>query len=186
MKLTLAHLWDGQPVPASEHVHLALGEWEGGLEIRVDAPGPFDPPPPGPAGPCWGLWEHEVVEVFVAGPGPAYTEIELGPHGHHLVLRLEGTRQVVQRELPLDYSVSGAVGPQAEGPQAEGRWQGVARLDRNLLPPGPHRLNAYAIRGEAGARRFLAWQAVPGEEPDFHQLSCFAPVGALLPGTATD
>jgi len=176
MKLTLAHQWDGQLVSASEHVHLVLGEWDGGLEIRVDAPGPSDPAPPGPAGPCWGLWEHEVVEVFVAGEGMSYTEIELGPHGHHLVLRLEGIRKVVQRELPLDYTVS----------SAEGRWQGVARLDRDLLPRGPHRMNAYAIRGEAGARRYLAWQPLPGAEPDFHQLSCFAPVGVLPPGAATD
>ena len=180
MKLTLAHLWDGQPVPPSEHVHLVLGEWEGGLEIRVDAPGPWDPAPPGPVGPFWGLWEHEVVEVFVAGEGLSYTEIELGPHGHHLVLRLEGPRQVVQRELPLDYTVSRAVGPRSEG-----RWQGLARLDRNLLPPGPHRMNAYAIRGEGSKRRYLAWQPVPGVEPDFHQLSCFAPVGVLPPASTT-
>jgi hypothetical protein len=171
VKLTLAHLWDGQPVSASEHVHLALGEWGGGLEIHVDAPGPQDPAPPGPAGPLWGLWEHEVVEVFVAGEGPSYTEIGLGPHGHHLVLRLEGVRRVVQRELPLDYTVS----------CSGGRWQGVARLDWNLLPSGPHRMNAYAIRGKGIDRRYLAWQPVPGVEPDFHQLSCFAPLRVLPP-----
>ncbi len=170
MKLTLSHLWDGQPVPTEEHIHLALGTWEGGLEVRVDAPGPWDPTPPGPAGPFWGLWEHEVVEVFVAGENLEYTEIELGPFGHHLVLRLRGTRKVVQKELPLVYTVV----------RSAGRWRGVARVDRALLPPGPHRMNAYAIRGRGEARRFLSWQPVPGAEPDFHQISCFARVGDLL------
>lgn len=138
------------------------------LRIEVDGPYHGDPPPPGPPGPTERLWEHEVVELFVVGHAGTdgavpYTEIELSPHGHHLVLRLLGVRQVVARELPLDFEAT------IEG----ARWRGLARLDRAFLPPGPHRVNAFALHGQGAHRRYLAWTPVGGREPDFHRIERF-------------
>jgi hypothetical protein len=56
---------------------------------------------------------------------------------------------------------------------------GTAWLPRALLPPPPHRINAYSIHGAGDARRYLAWEPVPGEVPDFHRLERF--VAATLP-----
>jgi hypothetical protein len=53
-------------------------------------------------------------------------------------------------------------------------------LDRALLPPPPHRINAYAIHGQGTARRYLALHPVLGDEPDFHRLECFREV--TIPG----
>lgn len=138
-------------------------------EIRVDAPLHGDPLPPGPAGPTAELWEYEVVELFLAGPGERYLEIELGPGGHHLVLRLEGNRQVVEERLPMDFQVR----------MSDHRWMGRAWVPTGWLPPGPWRTNAYAIHGVGSQRRYLAAFPVPGEAPDFHRLECMEALDGL-------
>jgi hypothetical protein len=163
MRLEVNLTWDGQPVDASERVVIALSATPHALSIDVDAPFHGDPPPPGHPGPCWALWEHEVVELFLVGEDDHYTEVELSPHGHHLLLRLAGVRQITERLLPLDFSarIDGA------------RWSGTAMLPWALVPPAPRRLNAFAIHGPAGQRRYLAATPVPGPVPDFHRLACF-------------
>ena len=166
LTLEIDSTWDGRPVGLDERVVMTLTADADALILEVQAPLHGDPPPPAPPGPTWGLWEHEVVELFVAGSGEEYTEIEIGPGGHHLVLRLKGRREVVERELPLALEV------ERDGAS----WRATARLDRTLLPPPPHHINAYAIHGVGPRRRYLAWRPVPGDTPDFHRLECFEPV----------
>lgn len=163
MRLEIASTWDGQPAGADEIVSLTLSATPAALRVEIDAPFHGDPPPPGAPGPCWRLWEHEVVELFVVGANEHYTELELSPHGHHLLLRLEGTRQVVEKLLPLDFSAH----------IQHTRWQGCALLPWALLPPQPQRGNAFAIYGHGTHRRYLAASPLPGPAPDFHQLSRF-------------
>lgn len=163
-ELHIASTWDGLPIAVAEQARLRLRLWPHELRIALTAPFHGDPPPSGPPGPTPQLWEHEVIEVYVAGiapaaTGPSYTEIELSPWGHHLVLRLEGIRTVTAEGLPLDLRVS----------RRSGRWLAAARLDRRWLPSPPWRINAFAIHGSALARRFLAAAALPGTHPDFHQ-----------------
>ena len=165
--LRIQNLWDGTPARPEEvvAVTLAIGS---GLSIKVDAPFHDDLPPPGPPGPTEKLWEHEVVEIFVAGAPDEdgvveYVEIELGPRGHHLVLRLRGERNIVEERLPLTYST------QHKGD----RWIGRAMLAGSLLPHRPYRVNATAIHGGGAKRRYLSWQPLPGDTPDFHQLDAF-------------
>ncbi len=163
MDLCIAQTWDGLPARPGEAVALCLEGSEKGLSLCIDAPFFADPSPPSPPGPCWGLWDYEVVELFVCGPGEQYTEIEVGPYGHHLVLRLDGVRQIIERELALDFAVQ----------RGEGRWQGRAEIPRAFLPDGPHRINAYAIHGQGEGRRYLCWSPTRGDAPDFHRLDAF-------------
>jgi hypothetical protein len=170
-RLDIACTWDGHLVGADETAAVALGFAGRELVVEVDAAFHGDPPPAGAPGPTPRLWEHEVVELFVLGAPsdagePRYTEIELSPHGHHLVLRLVGVRRAVESGLPLCFEA------RVEG----ARWIGVARLDRDLLPPPPHRVNAFAVRGTGDARRHLACFPVPGPAPDFHGLESFAKI----------
>lgn len=169
--LVVARTWDGVPVGPDEAVQLRLRREGDALRVRVEAPFHGDPAPPGAPGPCDGLWNHEVVELFLAGSGPGYLEIELGPHGHHLVLQLAGVRRVQASALPLDYRVE-------RTPQGT-RWRATARVPAAWLPPGPLRGNAYAIHGLGTARRYLAASPVPGDAPDFHRPDCFAPLPGL-------
>ena len=163
MQLTIAQTWNGEPIPESERVSVSTQIADRGLRIRVEAPFHGDPRPAAPPGSTDALWEHEVVELFVGGADQHYLEVELGPHGHFLVLVLRGVRNVTQFGLPIEYEAC------VEGE----RWQGIATVPTDHIPAAPHRINAYAIHGRGAARRYLAWQPVPGDKPDFHRLNCF-------------
>jgi hypothetical protein len=161
--LRIDRTWDGQPVAEEERATVHLVQSGALLVARVDAPYRGDPAPPAPPGPTSRLWEHEVAEIFVLGDGERYLEIEMGPHGHHLVLVLEGYRNVIESGLPLDYTA------RIEG----ARWRATARVAPELLPPAASRVNAYLAHGVGTARRHLAAFPVPGDVPDFHRLHCF-------------
>ena len=163
MCLAVASTWDGQPVPGAAVAQVELHRSAVGVRVVVDAPFHGDPAPPGPPGSTPGLWDFEVVEVFFLADGERYTEVELGPHGHHLVLQLEGVRRPVRSGLPLDFTAT----------VAEGRWRGVAWVPASHLPAGWDRLNAYAIQGLGANRCYLAWRAPGGDRPDFHRLEAF-------------
>lgn len=53
-----------------------------------------------------GLWDFEVVEAFfLCSKTEQYLEIELGPHGHHLVLFLSGRKNIIEKCLPIKWDV---------------------------------------------------------------------------------
>jgi hypothetical protein len=164
-KLVIGRTWDGELVAADERVHVSLLLGDQALIVNIEAPFHDDPPPSGPAGSFDGLWDFEVVEVFLLGAAEHYLELEFGPHGQYLALQLEGRRNVVARGLPLDY---------ASDRQAS-RWTASAEVPLDSLPAGIHACNAYAIHGLAQERRYLATYPGTGA-PDFHQLTSFQPL----------
>jgi len=156
--------WCGEPAPQPVSLSLAL---EADLfSVSIEAPYFHDPAPLSPPGRLWELWEHEVVEVYVAGPDADYIELEFGPHGHYLALRLEGERNIIDYSLPVVSYVSSIEGD---------RWRGTAELARALLPDRPHRFNAYAMHGNQPRHRLSLFPLL-GSEADFHQLSSFRPL----------
>ena len=82
---------------------------------------------------------------MLVGASATYLEVELSPHGHHLVLFLRGERNVVPRGVVLDYRAD------IEG----GRWRGVAHIPVGWLPLETTRLNAFAMHGTHETRRYL-------------------------------
>lgn len=159
---------DWQGTPASERIEVDLVRRGGELLIDIDAPFHGDPAPAQPAGRLWELWEHEVVELFIAGPAPEsrYIELEFGPHGHYLVLALHGERNIVDHDVPLK---------SYRAWRDDDRWRGHAELAAELLPAGPHRFNAYGMHGASPRQRY-ALHPLQGAEADFHQLSSFEPI----------
>ena len=163
-ELVIDRTWNGAHAEPGERLSVRLQTSASELRICIDAPFHDDPAPPMPRGTCPTLWEYETVELFVAGAGEGYLELEFGPHGHHLALCFSAVRQrVVGVEPPIAYDVA----------RAGSRWLGMAILSRTLLPGGPHRFNAYALHGTGSARRYLAWSPVPSTSPDFHQPKYF-------------
>jgi hypothetical protein len=168
MILRIAHTWDGTPLGDDEIATVEANIQDGGAAVVVTVTAPYhgDPAPPAPAGSTDRLWEYEAVELFLLGRDDAYLEIELGPHGHHLVLQLRGRRNVVAHGLAIGYHA--AIG--------RARWRGHAVIPRALLPDHVTRGNAYALHGVGPGRRHLAACPVPGPAPDFHRLDRFGSI----------
>ncbi len=166
--LQVPKTWDGCPVAASDVVDFSVQLDDKGLGVQVVAPFYGDPAPLGPGGELDGLWGYEVVELFLLGAGGHYLEIELGPHGHYLILLLDGIRQVKERLQPTHCTtrITGC------------RWQATLGLNLDQLPLPFTHINAYAIHGQGTGRCYLAAFPVPGENPDFHQPRFFG----SLPG----
>jgi len=170
-ELIVNQTWDGQPIDADERARVTLEQSREGLRVEVHASFHGDPPPPNPPGSTDRLWEYEVVELFLLGTEQQYLELELGPHGHYLALRLRGPRNLEESGLALEYQA------RLKGD----RWTGRAQLPSSYLPAsylasGPTAANAYAIHGQGSRRRYLAAHPVPGPHPDFHRLGCFRPL----------
>lgn len=164
--LTIDRAWDGAPVARSGAPYtVTLRPQADGLHIHIDAPYHDDPAPASPPGTCWALWAFEVVEVFIVGAGGRITELEVGPHGHHLTLLLRGPRDPSETGLPVAWEVSRDLEAR--------RWSASACVPRAWLPEQVTRANAFAIHGQGDARRHLAWSPLPGAEPDFHQPDAF-------------
>lgn len=166
--LTIACTWDGEALDEHERVDIALDVQDHESILKIDAPYHGDPAPTGDVGSTEQLWDHEVVELMLLGADDHYLEIELGPHGHYLLLLLEGRRNVVHQGMTMYYDAQ----------IRADRWSGRARIPHSWLPRGWDRLNAYAMYGVGTKRRHLAWQprrgATAGDRPDFHTLSTFA------------
>jgi hypothetical protein len=157
---TIAYTWDGIRIEPDETVRVTLESLHtGDLQMVVDAPFYGDPPPRLPPGPCWELWNHEVVEAFLVGADGFYLEIELGPHGHHILLHLDRPRNILEHSFPIVYQAT-IVGD---------RWQGIARIPAKLIPQDVVRANFFTIHGMEPERRYLAYAPLPGPKPDFHQ-----------------
>ncbi len=175
-RMLIASTWDGHDIDPGEQAQIVLHWDQDSLYIQVDAPFHNDPSPPGPARSTDRLWDFEVVETFIANALEAtrplhaeirYTEIELSPHGHFLILKMNGIRHPVETVVEVDYRAT------IDG----NRWQGKLSLPRHDLPDPPYVANAYAIHGTGDARTYLAATPVPGDQADFHQPHLFLPLG---------
>jgi hypothetical protein len=170
-QLMIAHDFRGQLLPVAHRGLVRLRRDGSELFIEVAAPYFADPAPSAPVGATDRLWEHEVCEVFIAGSAEHYLEVELSPHGHHLVLELNGVRRVVRSQLPIAYSAR--IEPAAPGHL--GRFIGQARVPWSYLPAPALRVNAYAIHGPRAQRCYHAHSPPGGDVADFHQLPSFVP-----------
>jgi hypothetical protein len=161
VEIRIERLWDGAPVPAEEVATMTLEVAGTNLSVEVSAPFHGDPPPQAPAGSTDGLWNYELVELFLFADGERYLELELGPHGHHLVLLFTGVRQVLRRIESVDY--------RARVELERRRWHGRLDLPIHLVPKWTSHLNAHALHGEGAARRYLSAWPSSGARPDFHR-----------------
>ena len=169
--LRVRHTWSGRELPVEEQAHLQLSVTSEGLRVVVDSPWYDDPSPTCVPGLMDGLWEYEVIELFVASEAhpSEYIEIELAPTGHRLGLRFQGERRRVG--APFDV----ALDVRCE----DGRWRGDALIDRSRLPRAPWRVNAFALNGLGENRRYLMAYRLPGDAPNFHQPAHFPAWGTL-------
>ncbi|XP_022792991.1 uncharacterized protein LOC111332003 isoform X2 [Stylophora pistillata] len=141
--------------------------------VRISVSGPFfnepNPPPCNAGAACDGLWDFEVAEVFFLGEREKYLEIELSPHGQHLLLLLNGVRKKFLDKLPINYT--------ATIDRAKNTWNGTADIPIDYFPPGVRKINAYAIHGSGNQRKYESLYPASADviNPDFHRLEFFKP-----------
>lgn len=165
--------WNSYPITDHPPIQVTFSSTDDHehLLVEIDAPFFHDPPPPCSPGPCPGLYNYEVVEVFfLNSTTDHYIELEFGPHGQHLVILLTARRQTFKQLLPLpDYNVT--------YPTAN-RWLGRVHIPRCLFPSHVDRFNAYGIHGQDENRTYEALFPAPrnSSSPDFHRLELFQPI----------
>lgn len=163
--------WNGAPIDHAPIVFQIRAQ--DSLNVLVSVSGPFfnDPgPPPCAAGSaCDGLWNYEVAEVFFLGKNEKYLEVELSPHGQHLLLLLNGVGKPFLDKMPIEYT--------AQIDRTKNTWNGIATIPMDYLPPHVGRINAYAIHGSGLNRRYESLYPASANvsNPDFHRLEFFKP-----------
>jgi hypothetical protein len=90
-----------------------------------------------------------------------YLEVELGAGGHYLILGFAGPRDLVEPHTAFRPSL--AFESDADG------WHSAVTLPWDVLPSSLCAINVFIIVGDV----HLAFRAVPGETPDFHQPAGF-------------
>eukprot|EP00795_Rhopilema_esculentum_P000217 gene217-9853_t len=149
MEFSISEQWNGEKIDHDPVILKLSTTNEGSVCLEVDAPFFDDPKPEGPAGrPFPQLWDYEVVEAFFLGKDDRYLEVELCPHGQHLVLLLNGRRKMIKDELPLEYS--------SQIDKEKKRWAGKARIPSSYFPHFVSKFNAYAIHGVNERRTYEA------------------------------
>ena len=119
------------------------------------------------------LWEYDVVECFLVGARGRYLEVELGAGGHFLVLAFEAPRRLADAHVGLS--------PERSFQRNATGWRSRVGIPWSVLPPDLRALNAFVIAGGA----HLAYHALPGARPDFHQPQRF-PAARLDPPSRHD
>lgn len=153
--------WDGSPCPDDRlWARVSMSQTKDGLLIRVEAPMIHEQKiPEAPMGTrVEGLWEYDVVEVFLVGPGHRYLEIECGAGGHFLVLGFDSIRH---RSDSYE-SFAPILRFEKTGKRV---WKSSLIIPWKMVPENLRALNAFAIM----AGQFLAYSPVSGTQPDYHQ-----------------
>jgi hypothetical protein len=154
-------LWDGNPCPDDRlWAELQLSKGKDGIKVSVQAPRLHEQSVPDvPMGSRVDkLWEHDVVELFLVGPGHEYVELELGAGGHFLVLGFSSIRKRVNDFTDFKPIVRFEH-------TSEKIWASNIVLPWKMIPENLRAINVFAIM----AGQFMAYAPVPGIEPDFHQ-----------------
>ena len=166
------------------------------LNIHIQAPLMEVTPLNKPQGRLWQLWEHEVVEIFIAGENGHYLELEFGPWGHYLALTFSGIRQILDDACHLDHF---SVEHSHHDQETPNHWISSSVIPRKYLPrlikltpqnsESPPsfawRVNAFwcfsssTIAQSASenlpneSRKLCCSSPLPGTQADFHQPQYF-------------
>lgn len=165
LTLHIDHLWNGNISPDDRlWADVELSQNKEGIIVRVHAPMLLEQTiPDAPIGSrVEGLWNFDVVELFLVGAGHQYLELELGAGGHFLILGFDSVRRRSNSYESLHPVVRFEK-------TAEKHWVSEVTLPWKIIPENLRALNAFAIM----TGQFLAYEALPGTEPDFHQPDFF-------------
>ncbi len=159
--------WHGDPLPSPLWWVLAVDPktlWfggslpGGGRRVPVARPGEY----------CEGLWEGDVLELFLKEPGGRYFELNISPEGAWWAMELSSYRSRVPYLRPPRIS-------HLDAETLDGRWSALVGIERESLPfdlSADSRIHVSGI-AHLDATRFISSRRVPASEPDFHHEEAF-------------
>lgn len=183
--LSFSKYWDGQPSNLSPYfVKFRISAESGDVLVYLDAPFHDDPAPFAPKGRLESLYEHEVVEIFLSNfrsdANSPYLEIQLGPHGHYMLVFFMKEADWKNQDPTLDLDVA----PKFSIDREAGRWAVELAIPAHFMPEPEcgvdlsvtWSVNACAAYGVGEERAYLSCYPLPGDQPNFHQLACLRPL----------
>lgn len=176
--MRLLGLVHGPRLRSEQRVSVGFGATSSEFLVRMEIRG-FEPiarfelGPPG-SGPHWGLWESDVVEVFVADLGSnsarlPYYEFQISPLGQYFELEIRTPRVAVNR----DYRSGGRWMATRLGDSGDG-WDALFRIPwtaigvKHSQVPTEVLGNVFAILGQGKDKRHLSLFTPAQDQPDFH------------------
>jgi len=189
--LSISKLWDGTTSSLEPDngykINIDIDNMSGEIILIIDAPFFNDPPPQlnhinnsKDTKRYIGLWNYEVVEVFISDcRGANYLEINIGPFGNYYLKSITTYDQNdminVDREPTVKINAH------------TNRWNAKVYIPYSIIPEPDTgfdietplaikwHVNAFAIHGNKDSREYLAATALPGKSPNFHQPKYFEP-----------
>ncbi len=165
-----------QEVTLSERVSVAFGSTQSELMVifEVESASDYVNPELSTEGSQPGLWDWDVVEVFLQNPArDRYFEFQLSPLGQHFELEILEPRKRVNDQYRSSFA------KQVKRISAT-RWEARFRISWKALGFGaqPTQVfgNAFAILGEPERRHYWSLLTPPQEKPDFHIPKHFGPL----------
>ena len=133
-------------------------------------------PAPRRYGKTWGLWNWDVVELFIGDDWEHiehYKEFELSPQGEWLDLAIDRTPPDLERNREWTSGFETA----AQIDSSQGIWYGAMRVpfaaitETAVAEGKTFRANLYRMEGPPGRRKFVAWRETNSD--NFHVPSAF-------------
>jgi len=124
------------------------------------------------------LYDEDCVEMFLAPSGryaKKYDEIELGPRGHFLDLRIDRLTRAGDTAWSSGLDVKTTVDEAAHRARIEAKFT-ASDIVAALKPGAEIPLGLFRMEG-SGTRTYLAWSPARTKSPDFH---VFEALGRLL------
>ena len=126
----------------------------------------------------WGLWEFDVVEIFIGyelSNIKRYKEFEISPMGEWVDLDVDQDRKGLEVDWRWDSNMEWhtRIDEAAKLWYCEVRipWKSIATPGKPVKAGDEFRLNLYRIEGAEPERRYLAWR--PVNSPSFHTPAAF-------------
>jgi len=116
------------------------------------------------------LYDEDCVETFLAPQGTYarhYDEIDLGPRGHFLDVRVDRLTGAGDAHWSSGVVVKTRLDPAAHRAVIE------ARIPMAIAPGAVMRLGLYRVDADGPARAYLAWSPPRTAKPDFHVFDAF-------------
>lgn len=117
----------------------------------------------------WGMWEHDVFEIFIATQNNApYLELQLSPLNQPFALII--TEPHKSWNYPIDWDTF-----IHHSEVIDNFWKGTIDIELDKIPNYSDDktlfINAFGIFGES--REYYAWQPNPEPKPDHHRPDLF-------------